>query len=922
MAYTIRSDTTDALGNIDEVISRSGAEVGDSMFIDAPSDIQYFPDADFARVEGVASQSTNIDGITPAIIETVGLQDMTSQQTEPRFTIFASDPQRMSGFGEIRDVSGPVVSLADLAAGEVFMNAEGADKLSASTGDQIMVYAADRATAMTVKAIVDYKGAATTESAILMPLAVAQEVLDHPGEIKHILISNNGGLTSGMGLTDTVIAELKSTLDPMNLEADPTKQDAIDLADETGNMFFTVFVTFGSFSVIAGMLLIFLIFVMLAQERKGEMGVARAVGAQRTDLAQAFTFEGVAYDLSAALVGAAAGVAIAYVMAIVLAAGLGDFADLRHKVEPRSIAVAYMLGALVTFAVITISAWRVSFLNIVRAIRDLPDPIKRRGESRGWILGVLAIMAGTLLAYSGIDGKQAAPMYLGISMVILGAIPVLRQLGIPDRIAYTVPGVILVIHWLLPFDTFVSDLSMDFTIFVLSGLFVVMGATWVVMYNSDVLIAGSMGLVGRLRKLAPIVKTAVAYPLTNKFRTGVTLAMFTLVVFTMVVMSITMTSFNNAFNDVQAFGGGYDIRATTVSSNPIHDPESAIASKPNLNPSHFAGYALQSTTSVKVVEEAYRDQEELAQYAILGFDGRFLSRNTYTLATKATGFETDREVWDYLRDHPGFGLVSQEAVQRRQQWGFSAGLPDFRLHNVYIEDESFEPVRVTVVDPQTAKTFTVTIIGVLSDTAPFFMTGITTSRATLDYADPGRTAPNALWFKLAPGTDASQVARDMESAFLANGMQADSMADQLEDVMQLNRTIDWILEGFMSLGLIVGVVAIGVISARNVVERRQQIGVLRAIGFQRNAVQASFLLESSLVAIIGIVLGSVLGVIIAYDVIYQASATPSWSNLSLKIPFGRLALIFALVYGAALVASWFPARQASRVYPAEALRYE
>ena len=53
----------------------------------------------------------------------------------------------------------------------------------------------------------------------------------------------------------------------------------------------------------------------------------------------------------------------------------------------------------------------------------------------------------------------------------------------------------------------------------------------------------------------------------------------------------------------------------------------------------------------------------------------------------------------------------------------------------------------------------------------------------------------------------------------------------------------------MGLGLIVGVAALGVITARSVVERRQQIGVLRAIGFRRRMVQVSFLLESSFIAL-------------------------------------------------------------------------
>ena len=47
-----------------------------------------------------------------------------------------------------------------------------------------------------------------------------------------------------------------------------------------------------------------------------------------------------------------------------------------------------------------------------------------------------------------------------------------------------------------------------------------------------------------------------------------------------------------------------------------------------------------------------------------------------------------------------------------------------------------------------------------------------------------------------------------------------------------NLTFNRLIQGFLGLGLIVGVAALGVISARAVVERRQQIGVMRAIGFR------------------------------------------------------------------------------------------
>jgi putative ABC transport system permease protein len=148
------------------------------------------------------------------------------------------------------------------------------------------------------------------------------------------------------------------------------------------------------------------------------------------------------------------------------------------------------------------------------------------------------------------------------------------------------------------------------------------------------------------------------------------------------------------------------------------------------------------------------------------------------------------------------------------------------------------------------------------------------------------------------------------------------MSKLLSDAVGANRTINLLIEGFMGLGLIVGVAALGVISARAVVERRQQIGVLRAIGFRRGMVQASFLLESSFIALNSILIGTVLGLAVAYNMISDAQQQPSWSNISFSPPWLALGVIFLLVYAIALATSYLPARRASRVYPAQALRYQ
>ena len=172
------------------------------------------------------------------------------------------------------------------------------------------------------------------------------------------------------------------------------------------------------------------------------------------------------------------------------------------------------------------------------------------------------------------------------------------------------------------------------------------------------------------------------------------------------------------------------------------------------------------------------------------------------------------------------------------------------------------------------------------------MAGISTSQRTLAGTFGDRVKPTVYLFSLRPGVDADATAHDLESAFLANGMQADSLSSLLADAVAGSLTFDRLIMGFMGLGLIVGVTALGVITARSVVERRQQIGVLRAIGYRRRMVQISFLMESSFIALTAIVLGTILGLAVSFNVIHDSQQQPSWANLSFDPPWLTMGLIF------------------------------
>ena len=161
------------------------------------------------------------------------------------------------------------------------------------------------------------------------------------------------------------------------LSATAFKSQLTEIAETVGNIFFTFFTFFGSFSVIVGLLLIFLIFVLLASERQQEMGIARAVGTKRGHLVQMFTFEGLAYAVGAAAVGTFVGIAVSRVMVVIMANAFGTAEDeafsINFTVTAYSVLVAFSIGLILTLATVIFSAYRVSKLNIVVAIRNLPE---------------------------------------------------------------------------------------------------------------------------------------------------------------------------------------------------------------------------------------------------------------------------------------------------------------------------------------------------------------------------------------------------------------------------------------------------------------------------------------------------------------------------------------------------------------------
>ena len=246
--------------------------------------------------------------------------------------------------------------------------------------------------------------------------------------------------------------------------------------------------------------------------------------------------------------------------------------------------------------------------------------------------------------------------------------------------------------------------------------------------------------------------------------------------------------------------------------------------------------------------------------------------------------------------------------------------PPFEFEGFYREDKTIpQDTYVRVENPQTGGSERLRVIGVLEQTATY-STEVVTSKTTLDEFAGVPVAAQSYMFRLANGVSAADTVKSLEKEFSASGLQANVVAEEVRSGAEASLMINNLLTGFMGLGLLVGIAALGVIAARSVVERRQQIGMMRALGFQKGQVRLAFLMESSFIALLGIATGIALGFGLSGNVLDQMSG--DMAGVTYQVPWAMIGLVAVIAYAASLLTTFLPARQASKVYPAEALRYE
>ena len=777
--------------------------------------------------------------------------------------------------------------------------------------------------------------------------------------------------------------------DLTTLRVDDSKNNGVKLAETIASGVTTIFSIFGSFSIMVGMLLIFLVFVLLAAARSTELGMARAVGLKRRDLIQLFTYEGTVYSFLAAIVGTLIGIGLSFGLVYILQdlIDAGTFV-IKPYFSVTSIIISFSAGLILTFITVFASAYRASNLNIVVSIRGLKEefvkkaslstrekiknllwdiiyPIKQvvriiignGGRLRNlivllvfpisWPVSIfmslfklfgrhsyaLLGLISLFLIFLAFQTEGAALLSFGVTGIALSIgllIRFLSTLLLNDQedisqIAGTFEGGLVLIVANLPLDYALFDFASEWSqpgpwFWPLGGGINTAAAVWLVMSNNRLLIYLLNLILSRFSGLKAVTKTAISYPTASKFRTGLTVAMFSLIIYTLMIFSVL-----NGINDISTdqpdrITGGYDIKGTTNSDNSIKGDIRDL-----LNMNDFTVIAGSSSIDIDA-KELVGENTTFKSSRLVSVEDSFINTNKWQLSYYDPKYgSNDREVWESLNSDANLVLASGSIVES----GDPFGPPDRSFKTSLIKPgdlKEIEAFNIQIKKSRSADEGTkLTVIGIVENLAGG--TGFGAGGATFYSADnlvseiAGEKIPNdTYYFSLVDKDNALDYSQKLEKIFLANGMNAESLLDNIKEERETSNAFNKLFQGFSGLGLVVGIAAIGVLSVRAVVERRQSVGVLRAIGFRSSMIRAQFLIESSFITLIGIAIGIFLGIMQSYLIFKEISK--ELEGASFSVPIGEVGFLIVITVVASILASVIPANEASKIYPAEALRYE
>ena len=140
-------------------------------------------------------------------------------------------------------------------------------------------------------------------------------------------------------------------------------------------------------------------------------------------------------------------------------------------------------------------------------------------------------------------------------------------------------------------------------------------------------------------------------------------------------------------------------------------------------------------------------------------------------------------------------------------------------------------------------------------------------------------------------------------------------AELLAEQKRTQRIFEVVMVAIASISLLVGGIGIMNIMLAGILERTREIGVRRAVGARRVDIVRQFLIEATMISIVGGLIGLVFG----FGMSRIIALLAGWSTI---VTLSSILLAFLVSVSVGLIFGTYPAVKAARLDPAEAIRYE
>lgn len=840
-----------------------------------------------------------VDGVISASFAEVAIGSGVGPQINPKVDLLEADPASAVAFSGDPELLG-AGDLPAMADDEVVLNETIAEDLSISVGDPVEIYHDGVPVSFTVRAVRPATGLNGLGEVIAAPGAVTGLFEDQTTVAQPVvLVSNVGDVYSGAALTPQVMTNLENLLGP-DADISPVKQGLLDDAEFEATDMTTLFGTVGGFSVIAGILLVINLFIMLAGERQSEMGTLRATGLRRGHLVRAFSMEGVVYGVVAAAAGVVVGIGVAALVMTIAGSLFDDDRPLQLAVAWSNLAAGAIIGLAISQLTVVLTSWRITRLNIVRAIRELPAPPSTTGGRRSLIIGGLAILAG-VAGYVGLGTDPFIAM-IAPTMAALGFIPFLGRL-VPKRAA-TVGCCAAALGWLAVVFGALPEVMRDpdVSLFLIQGVGLVALAS-VIFGQGDFLWQRAANMVtgGSIAS-----RLGLAEPLARPVRSSLLVSMYALVIFTVTFIAVMNSVFQAQVPEfaTQA-GGGYEVIADSNLSGGLTATEleatpgvraAAAVERGWADLTRMASADASSATSGDDTSgddtsgDGSGDQER-GSWEVSAIDHSITGAAPPPLVNRLAGFDSDDELWTAI-------VAGQPYLIADQDDGFDVG------DRYLLIGRTGERTMLTV-GGTTEQGWLIDaglIVGPAAGTE-LFGDGYPATRFYLDVDE---------------AVDPMVMASELTNNGAAQGVDAMSFEQAAKLATDEQEGFLYLLQAYLALGLLIGTAGLGVVLVRAVRERRRQFGVLRALGVAPFVIRQAFLVEAAFVAFQGVALGIGLGLLSSWQVLANSSAIEA--DLGFSVPAGALVILGLSCFAASLVMAAVPAIRAARTSPALALR--